>query len=91
MLRRIAACEDELITVFKPIPALVNPHKQTGVPEPEFYTDRFLYDCCRDIYVCPVGNELAFWKHLYKAYPERGRLYRTACCAICACRVSVLD
>jgi hypothetical protein len=82
----LAGCEDEGITVFMPIPALVNPHMQTGVPQSEFYTDRFLYDGVRDVYVCPVGNELAFWKYIYKAYPERGRLYRTACCALCACR-----
>jgi transposase len=82
----LADCEDAGITVFMPIPTLVNPHKQTGVPEPEFYTDRFVYDGLRDVYVCPVGNELAFWKHLYKAYPERGKLYRTPCCALCASR-----
>ena len=82
----LADCEDEGITVFMPIPALVNPHKQSGVPQPEFYTDRFLYDGVKDVYVCPLGNELALWKYIYKAYPERGRLYRTVCCSLCACR-----
>ena len=48
-------CEDEGITVFMPIPAVVNPHMRFGVPEPEFYTDRFVYDSVRDVYVCPAG------------------------------------
>ena len=69
-----------------PIPATVNPHKRYGVPEPEFYTDRFAYDSVRDVYVCPAGEELAFWKCIHKDSPERGRVYRTACCDGCVFR-----
>ena len=79
-------CEEEGITVFMPIPATVNPHKRFGVPEPEFYTDNFMYDLVKDIYVCPAGKELAFWKFNYKDKPERGRLYKTADCAVCVFR-----
>jgi transposase len=79
-------CEEAGITVFMPIPAVVNPHKRCGVPEPEFYTDRFVYDSVRDVYVCPPGKELVFWKCSYKDKPERGRLYKTACCAVCVFR-----
>jgi transposase len=79
-------CEEAGITVFMPIPATVNPHKRYGVPEPEFYTDRFAFDSVRDVYVCPAGKELAFWKCMYKDKPELGRLYKTADCAVCVLR-----
>jgi hypothetical protein len=69
-----------------PIPATVNPHKRFGVPEPEFYTDRFVYDAVRDVYVCPAGEELGFWKFIHKDSPERGRVYKTVCCALCGFR-----
>ena len=79
-------CEAEGITVFMPIPAVVNPHKRCGVPEPGFYTDRFVYDSVRDVYVCPAGKELGFWKCIHKDKPERGRVYKTVCCAVCGFR-----
>ena len=79
-------CETEGITVFMPIPAVVNPHKRFGVPEPEFYTDRFVYDSVRDVYVCPAGKELGFWKCIHKDKPERGRVFKTGCCAVCGFR-----
>jgi transposase/uncharacterized small protein (DUF1192 family) len=79
-------CEEKGITVFMPIPATVNPHKRYGAPEPEFYTDRFVYDSVRDVYVCPAGEELGFWKCIYKDKPDRGRVYKTACCAVCVLR-----
>ena len=48
--------------MFMPIPSVLNPYKSVGVPEPEFYSDRFVYDGVRDIYVCPAGNDMSFWK-----------------------------
>ena len=79
-------CEEKGITVFMPIPATVNPHKRFGVPEPKFYTDNFMYDSVKDIYVCPAGKELGFWKCIHKDSPERGRVYKTACCSVCGFR-----
>lgn len=79
-------CEAEGITVFMPIPAVVNPHKRFGVPEPGFYTDRFVYDSVRDVYGCPAGEDLGFWKCIHKGKPERGRVYKTACCDECVFR-----
>jgi len=86
VMKDLKDCEEEGITVFVPIPAVVNPHKRYGVPEPEFYTDRFVYNSARDVYVCPAGEELGFWKCIHKDSPERGRVYRTACCAVCGFR-----
>ena len=79
-------CEQEGISVFMPIPAVVNPHKRFEVPESGFYTDRFVYDSVRDVYVCPAGEDLRFWKCIHKDKPERGRVYKTKCCAVCGSR-----
>jgi hypothetical protein len=73
-------CENSGVTVFMPIPAALNPYKSVGVPEPEFYSDRFVYDAARDIYVCPAGNDMPFWKRGSRGKGFEGRLYRSACC-----------
>ena len=79
-------CENNGVTVFMPIPAVLNPHKSVGVPEPEFYSDRFVYDVVRDVYVCPAGNDMPFWKHSSRGKGFDGRLYRSVCCAFCSVR-----
>jgi len=84
--KELKDCEEKGITVFMPIPATVNPHKRYGVPEPEFYTDNFMYNSVKDVYVCPAGEELGFWKCIHKDSPERGRVYKTVCCAVCGFR-----
>ena len=40
-------CEVNGIRVFMPIPAAFNPYKSVGVPEPGFYSDRFVYNAAR--------------------------------------------
>jgi hypothetical protein len=65
------------LRVFMPIPAALNPYKSVGVPEPEFYSDRFVYDSAKDVYVCPAGNEMPFWKRSNKGKGFDGRLYRS--------------
>jgi transposase len=82
----IAACEDNGITVFMPIPDVLSPYKSLGVPEPVFYSDQFVYDAAKNVYVCPSGKELAFCKCVYRDYPLRGRVYRTAYCGECEFR-----
>ena len=52
----VSDCEDNGIRVFMPIPAALNPYKSVGVPEPEFYSDKFVYDAAKDVYVCPAGK-----------------------------------
>jgi transposase len=51
-------CENNGVTVFMPIPSVLSPYKSVGVPEPEFYSDRFVYDAVKDVYVCPAGNDM---------------------------------
>jgi transposase len=79
-------CENSGVTVFMPIPAALNPHKSVGVPEPEFYSDHFVYGADKDIYVCPAGNEMPFWKLGSRGKGFEGRLYRSACCSCCSLR-----
>jgi Transposase and inactivated derivatives len=82
----IAECEDNGITVFMPIPDVLSPYKSLGVPEPGFYSDRFVYDAAKDLYVCPSGKELTFRKCVYRDDPLRGRVYRTIHCVECEFR-----
>jgi hypothetical protein len=85
VLNDLRDCEEAGVSVFMPIPTF-NPTKNVGVPEPEFSTERFVYDEAKDIYVCPAGKELGFWKCNVKGNPERGKRYRTASCVGCAFR-----
>ena len=79
----VADCEDNGLTVFMPIPAAFNPYKSVGVPEPEFYSDRFVYNAAKDVYVCPAGEDMPFWKRSNRGKGFEGRLYRSMCCASC--------
>ena len=82
----IADCEDNGVTVFMPIPNVFSPYKSIGVPEPEFYSNRFVYNASKDVYVCPAGKDLTFCKCVYRNDPLRGRVYRTVGCAVCTFR-----
>ncbi len=82
----VSDCEANGIRVFMPIPAALNPYKRVGIPEPGFYSDRFVYDAAKDVYVCPAGDELPFWKQGGREGGLKGRLYRTALCSCCSVR-----
>jgi hypothetical protein len=79
-------CENSGVAVFMPIPSVLSPYKSVGVPEPEFYSDRFVYDAAKDVYVCPEGNEMGFWKRGGRGKGLEGQLYRTTFCACCSVR-----
>ena len=86
MLRMTVECEEAGITVFMPIPAF-NPTKNVGVPEPEFYSDRFVYHIERDAYVCPGGNELKLLRNSYRGKEQCwDGLYGTKFCRSCSFR-----
>jgi hypothetical protein len=81
--RELKECEENGITTYVAIPAETMPNKKLGVPELEFYSQRFVYDPVRDVYVCPANQLMEFWKGRWK---NRGRLYRTGACAACPLR-----
>ena len=79
-------CENHGITVFMPIPSF-NPTKSIGVPEPEFCSDKFVYDARREVYVCPGGAELELLRRSYRGKEQCwGGLYGTKLCMSCAFR-----
>src|SRR5271157_2406990 len=79
-------CENDGITVFMPVPSF-NPTKSTGVPEPEFCSDKFVYDAEREVYVCPGGAELGLLRRSYRGKEKCwGGLYGTKLCMSCAFR-----
>jgi len=82
----VSDCEDNGIRIFMPIPAVFSPYKSVGVPAPEFYSDKFVYNVTKDMYVCPAGVELPFWKQGGREGGLKGRLYRTAFCSCCSAR-----
>jgi transposase len=82
----VSDCEDNGIRVFMPIPEVFSPYKSVGVPAPEFYSDKFIYNSSKDVYVCPAGVELPFWKLGGRDDGLKGRLYRTAFCSCCSVR-----
>ena len=79
-------CENNGITVFMPIPAVMSPYKSIGIPKPEFYSDKFVYNTANDVYVCPAGNEMHFWKNSNRGKGFDGRLYRLRLCDSCLVR-----
>ena len=82
----VSDCEANGIRVFMPIPAVFSPYKSFGVPAPEFYSDKFVYDTANDLYVCPAGEKLPFWKQGGREGGLKGRLYRTTLCFCCSVR-----
>ena len=82
----IKDCENDGITVFMPVPSF-NPTKSIGVPEPDFCSDRFVYDAKREVYVCPGGAELGLLRRSYRGKEKCwGGLYGTKLCKSCAFR-----
>ncbi len=85
--RELKKCEENGITTYVSIPEETMPNKSLGVPEPEFYSQRFAYDPLRDVYVCPSNQEMGFWKLSSDGRGKnRGRLYRTGACMACPLR-----
>ena len=82
----VSDCEDNGIRFFMPIPAVFSPYKSVGVPAPEFYSDKFVYNSTKDVYICPAGVELPFWKKGGRDGGLKGRLYRAALCSCCSVR-----
>jgi transposase len=83
----IKECEDNSITTYVPIPEQ-KVSKKTGVPQPDFYHDRFLYDGDLDTYCCPAGHAMNYYTTTKKYDGRRVGIYRTAACKNCTLRFS---
>ena len=84
-VEEIKKCIDCGITPYVPHPLkyAAGPVKKTGIPTREFYADKFAYDKCSDIYVCPAGNRLGFWRWVH-AHGLMMGIYRTKACFSCS-------
>jgi transposase len=78
----LKTCEDHGITTYVSIPAPKIP-KHTNVPTPDYYHDRFVYDEATDIYRCPAGQTLHYYRTTDKSDGRRIRIYRTEACIAC--------
>ena len=57
------------------------------MPEPEFCSDKFVYDPEREVYVCPGGAKLELLRRSYRGKEQCwGGLYGTKLCMSCALR-----
>jgi len=64
---QVKECADNGITPYLPEPnkSARGYAKTTGIPTPEFYEEKFLYDKTTDTYTCPAGKTLRF-KHWHR-------------------------
>lgn len=78
----IKKCVDSGIIPYVP-EISPNVKKKTEVPKPEFCRDKFFYNAKKDVYICPGGEELLFWKKVIK--DGKGmKAYRSTYCKRCA-------
>jgi len=75
-------CVDSGIVPYVPKTS-PNVKKKTEVPKPEFCRDKFAYNPKKDVYVCPDGEELSFWKKVIKDGKVM-KAYRSTYCKKCA-------
>ena len=80
------ACVDEGITPYVPEQKAGGRYRHTGVPEPAFHKDKFVYSAESDTYMCPAGNEMRFCKMDSDAAGRLMRVYRTDACNGCQFR-----
>jgi transposase len=81
----LKACDDQKIITYVPIPA-PKISKNTGVPTPDYYPDKFVYDHATDTYRCPQGNTMHRFRSQPKSDGRRIHLYRTDACTQCPAR-----
>ncbi len=81
----LKTCDDTGITTYVPIPAPKIP-KDTNVPTPEYYHDRFVYDHESDTYRCPQGHTMHYSTTTHKDDGRQIRIYRTTACRDCPVR-----
>ncbi len=83
----LKTCDDQTIITYVPVPK-PKISKKTGVPTPDYYHDKFIYDEASDSYRCPQGHTM----HRFRSQPKNdGRriyLYQTDACGQCPVHAS---
>jgi transposase len=84
---QIKECVDNGITPYipEPLASASGSAKKNGMPTPEFYENKFVYDRTSDTYICPAGKRLEFfyWCNNQDGEGKREALYRTDACFPC--------
>ncbi len=62
-----------------------NPSRKVGVPTSDYHQSLFRYDKENDLYICPEGKELHFWRNFNKKGTNFG-IYKTDACLQCTAR-----
>jgi len=82
-MAQIKDCMESGITPYLPSAKLDGSRTGGHVPDPlAFGKDKFAYERERDVYVCPAGKEMSFFR-FYEARGEVRRVYQTDACRTC--------
>ncbi|MBX8636123.1 MAG: transposase [Thermoplasmata archaeon] len=84
--KEVEKCVGAGITPYVPAPDRTGsgPSKSRGIPTPDFYEDKFIYDRRTDTYVCPANKRLRFWTVSETRSPGmRYFVYKTEACLSC--------
>ena len=85
-VEQIKDCIENGIIPYVPEPQLARVSEKVGVPAPDFYIDKFIYNNKEsDAYICPANQKLTFWRWSSKR-SKKIRLYRTEACKGCPFR-----
>ena len=80
----IKDCIDNGITPYIPEQSFVSgPAKNRGIPTPEFYKRKFVYDGEADAYTCPADHNLNFMYLMSDGKGKKVRVYGTRACKTC--------
>jgi transposase len=82
-MAQIKDCMESGITPYLPSAKLDGSRTGGQVPDPlAFGKDKFVYEKERDVYVCPAGKEMSFFRS-YEARGDVRRVYMTGACRTC--------
>ncbi|MBK9981061.1 MAG: IS1182 family transposase [Saprospiraceae bacterium] len=81
---QIASCIQEHITTYVAVP---DPPRNSEIPTPEYYGEKFSYNKKKDTYTCPQGHEMktngSIYKRKYGESITQVKHYKTAKCKSC--------
>lgn len=77
---QIKECVDNGILPYIQQSRVSRSMRKSGVPKPDFYVSKFIYNKERDVYICPAGAEMKFRKLAHNQKGRTMRVYETRMC-----------
>ena len=81
---QLHSCAEEQVITYVAVP---DPPRNSPIPTPEFYGERFRYNKNKDTFTCPLGQTLKsngqWYDRKYDEYITRVKHYKTSKCKIC--------